>query len=322
MKLMRFVITPASPWSGRLRSDTLSGLVLWLAAEREGGAFCQELIQKFRDGEPPFILSSPLPQDTLPFPCLKPIPRERFRELFPERPKEGQEISLFEALQKFKAFRKSPGLPVQAWIEAKGALSSASLFLWHLRHPRDSVGATFSRQDYVPHVAIDRQTGAARDGELFFTRVTYFNPSSRFHLYARAENPAWLLEYLKLMGRLGCGANSGTGCGQFTIEPDSSFSPETLELEGGGASILLSVCASPDMAAISGYYKLSLKLGKTGPGHANPFKRPFLMLQEGSVLSRLPKPPYTLDKINVDERIVQILQPLALPCRLESTEPL
>ena len=81
MRLWRYILTPQSPWSTRLRSDMLQGLICWHVAESDGAAACQRLIQGFEAGEPPFLLSSALPQGSLPAPCLPPIPRGAFREI-------------------------------------------------------------------------------------------------------------------------------------------------------------------------------------------------------------------------------------------------
>ena len=48
----------------------------------------------------------------------------------------------------------------------------------------------------------------------------------------------------------------------------------------------------------------------------SPFKNPLLLLREGSILHALPHGPFVLDGIHPDKRIVQITQPLLLPCAM------
>lgn len=331
MKLCRFRLKPVSPWSDRLRSDTLYGLVCWHVAELEGGQACAELIEAFCANNAPFQLSSAMPAGYLPMPVLPPASRKSFRELVqsrkPDSPKDAAspnssdsaDSQLFSLLQKYKKFRKAAWLDLQTWQKHRQSLSSLGIFLDQEREQAEDKPDTGHKTGIEPHVSIDRSTGGARGGQLFFRRLTYFDPETSFHLYARTDNPQWLLKYLRLIGELGFGKDAGTGHGLFEIDQDVEFRPDSLELpeeEAGGAQLLLSTCSGPKLDNVNGFYRLEVKRGKTGPGQANPFKRPFLFLQEGSLLARAPDGPFVLTGINADDRIVQILQPLTLACKL------
>ena len=329
MKLCRFRLRPVSPWARQLASDTLYGLVCWYVAELEGEKACSELIAAFAANAAPFQLSSAMPAGFLPMPVLPPASRKSLRELAQSQnpadakdalSRDSADRQLFSLLQKYKKFRKAPWLNLQTWQKHNQNLSSLALFLDQgLEQTADKPEAGH-KPGIEPHVSIDRRTGSASDGQLFFRRLTYFKPETEFDLYARTDDPQWLLKYLRLIGELGFGQDAGTGSGQFEIELDAAFDPETLLLPTGDASLLLSACASPKMNDLAGFYKLEVKRGKTGPGQANPFKKPFLLLQEGSVMRALPQGPYVLGGINADARIVQILEPLSLPCRLDARE--
>lgn len=316
MKLCRFTLTPAAPWSGWLRSDTLYGLICWLVAEMEGEGACAELIEAFCANRPPFLLSSAMPQNMLPMPVLPAPARKRFRDIASSNG-EGADEALFNILCKFKKFRKRLWLPARAWQENMASLSLEALFL---SAQDDNESSTSSKIAFEPHVAIDRQSGSASDGQLFFMRLRYFSPDARLHLYARTSEPQKLLAYLRLIGEQGFGQNASTGNGRFDIELDSAFHAEAFELENANAQMLCSTCAAPDLAALQGYYKLEVKRGKTGPGCSNPFKKSFLMLQEGAVLHNSPPGPFVLRNLNADKRVVQILAPLALRCRIKNLE--
>lgn len=317
MELCRFTLTPLAPWSSWLRSDTLYGLICWLIAEMEGEAACAEIIEAFQASSPPFLLSSAMPQDMLPMPVLPAPTRQRFRDIAAVHGDKAAE-ALFNILCKFKKFRKHAWLPVRCWQENMDKLSLEALFL-SARNDSESSQA-FSKIAFEPHVAIDRQTGSASEGQLFFMRLRYFSPDARLHLYARASEPQKLLEYLRLIGEQGFGQNATTGNGQFDIELDRAFQPEAFEVDKANAQMLCSTCAAPDLASLQGYYKFEVKRGKTGPGYSNPFKKPFLMLQEGAVLQSLPQGPFVLQNLNTDKRVIQILTPLALRCRLKNLE--
>lgn len=328
MKLCRFRLKPVSPWSDRLRSDTLYGLVCWHVAELEGAQACAELIDAFCANSAPFQLSSAMPAGYLPMPVLPPASRKSFRELAqsqkPDSPEDADgpnsaDSRLFSLLQKYKKFRKAACLDLQTWQKHRQSLSSLALFLDQERESAAEKPDAGKKTGIEPHVSIDRSTGGAREGQLFFQRLTYFDPETSFHLYARTDDPQWLLKYLRQIGELGFGKDAGTGHGLFEIDLDAEFRPESLELpegKAGGAQLLLSTCSGPKLDNTAGFYRLEVKRGKTGPGLANPFKRPFLLLQEGSLLARMPDGPFVLTGINADSRIVQILQPLTLACKL------
>lgn len=318
MELCRFTLTPQSPWAGMLRSDTLYGLICWHVAEGEGEAACRALLDAFCANRAPFQLSSAMPAGYLPMPALPSPRRKAFRQLAAEQKKGPEEIGLFNILQKFKKFRKKSWLSLREWESAKNNLSMLALFLGQPEKAQESPKG--SKTAFEPHVAIDRRTGAASEGQLFFMRRHYFAPGARLHLYARAEDPEYLGKYLQLIGEVGFGKDAGTGNGRFDLELDRDFKPDSLDVREANASLLLSVCASQAMREVDGYYLPEVKRGKTGPGYGNSFKKPFLMLQEGSVLKKPLAGPFVLQGVNADSRVVQILQPLALPCRLQADE--
>lgn len=323
MRLYRFLLRPESPWGTPLRSDTLYGLLLWRLNEDLGPEHCKNAIEAFRAGEPPFVLSSALPEGQLPMPCLPPVPRAAFRTkvddgLFQVAGSTGE--PLLAALLAFKKFRKLPWLPFAVWKIHAPALSSEELFAWYCA----GAEGMYRKDDcfaFAPHVTIDRRIGGARQGGLFFTRERVFPRNTTLHLYARTEKPDFLLELLQRTGALGFGRDASTGNGRFGVAADTSFDAADLELppasEGSGAAcLLLSACSAHDMSGVRGWYRVEAKRGKTGPGHGNPFKNPFLLIREGSILTRLPSGPYVLEHINQDPSIVQIAQPLTLTCRL------
>ena len=322
MQLLRYIVRPLSPWGTPLRSDTLAGLLLWRIAERQGPAACRKAIDAFRAGEPPFVLSSALPLGTVSNPRLPPMSRPRFRQWVEKgefRNADGKPLELFTALQTYKRFRKMPHLPVDVWTGHAMNLSLRPLFAWYCQQDTAKTAAT-SRESVEPHVAINRQSGTAAEGALFFNRLTWFAEGAAFHLYARGADPAALLELLAEAGDLGFGRDASTGKGRFAVEQDAAFDPATLENDGPH-SLLCSVCAAMDMSALDGWYAVEAKRGKAGTGFGSPHKAPMLLVQEGSVLRTLPQGPYLLEGVHVNPAVVQVTQPLTLPCRLAEEKP-
>ena len=165
-----------------------------------------------------------------------------------------------------------------------------------------------------PHVSIDRRSGGALEGGLYFNRLRWFRQDARLHLYARTDSPETLLSLLAEAGELGFGKDAALGKGRFAVQADTDFRAGTLDNDGP-SSLLLSVCAAPDMAALQGWYATEIKRGKVWGG-GSPFKNPLLLLSEGSLLHRLPEGPFVLQHIHPHARIVQITHPLTLPCRM------
>lgn len=321
MQLLRYIVRPLSPWGTPLRSDTLCGMLLWRIAERQGAEACRAAIEAFRTGEPPFVVSSVLPFGTVSLPRLPPVSRDRFRRWVDAgvlRDHAGKTLSLFDALQAYKRFRKTGNVPVEVWIRHASALTLKPLLSWFCQGEKQPASAR-SCESVEPHVTIDRGSGAAAEGGLFFNRLTWFAPGAAFHLYARAVDPEALLGLLAETGDVGFGKDASTGKGRFAVEQDKSFDPAPLE-NGAPHALLCSVCAAMDMSELDGWYALEAKRGKVGPGHANPHKTPMLLVQEGGVLRRLPKGPYVLEGVNADPAIVQVTQPLTLPCRVVEEE--
>lgn len=317
MQLVRYIVRPQSPWGTPMRSDTLAGLLLWRMAERHGPGACRAVIDAFRAGEPPFILSSALPLGTVSFPRLPPVPRRVFRQWCDTeefRDSAGRPVALLEALQKYKDLRKQSYLPLDLWTVNAARLSLRPLLALFCAQP-EKKGSGRAEQCWQAHVSVNRRAGQASEGGLFFSRVTCFAQDAAFHLYAKASDPDELLDMLREAGDIGFGKDASTGKGRFSVEPDQGFDPATLENDGPHL-MLCSVCAAMDMSALDGFYTVEAKRGKAGPGLANPHKAPMLLVQEGSVLRRLPKGPFILEGINADPALVQLTWPLGLPCRL------
>lgn len=317
MRLYRYTLRPLSPWATPLRSDTLYGLLLWRIAERQGDTACGEAITAFREGRPPFVLSSALPEGQVFAPRLPAAPRALFRQWVEKgafHDSSGAPLGLFSALQHYKSFRKQAYLPLAVWQEHASALSVRHLFAWYCARPAarpEAVTAT----SVEPHVSIDRRHDGALEGGLFSNRLQWFAPGTHLHLYARTDAPDTLLALLAEAGDLGFGKDAALGKGRFAAALDEDFWPDALE-NGGPSSLLLSVCAAPDMAGLDGCYTTEIKRGKAWSSLLGPFKNPLLLLREGSLLHALPHGPFVLDGIHPDARLVQVTQPLLLPCHM------
>lgn len=321
MALHRFILRPLSPWGTPLRSDTLTGLLLYRLAEDEGIDALKVELDAFEHGTPPFVLSSAMPEGTLFAPKLPPARRETFASQIAQGrfcTKDGKSLNLFEALTLYKKFRKNRFLPLEEWEKHRMKLSPVELFADYCENPEAWKTPTIvSRQEM--HVTMNRSTGSASEGGLFVSRSSWAENGVAFHLYAETEDAPRLLARLKRIGQIGYGCDSSTGKGILSFEEDTQFCAPKDNLPH---RLLLSVFSSRNLQGLQGWYATEVKMGKAGPAfcHGNPFKTPFLCVQEGAVFTAMPQGPYVLHGIHANPDIVQITQPLSLPCRLAEGE--
>ncbi len=321
MALHRFILRPLSAWGTPLRSDTMTGLLLYRLAEDEGEDALKAELDAFINGNAPFALSSAMPEGTVFAPKLPPAQRETFARLTEQGhfcTADGHSLDLFQALTLYKKFRKSRFLPLKIWEKHRAALSAVELFTDYCRDAEPwNIKTAESRQEM--HVTINRNSGAALEGGLFASSASWLTTGFTFHLYAETEDASKLLTRLKRMGQIGYGRDSSIGKGIFSIEEDKAFRTPEVALPH---HLLLSVLSGVELAGLQGWYATEVKTGKAGPAFCggNPFKSPFLCVQEGAVLTALPKAPYVLVGIHANPSIVQITQPLTLPCRLAEGE--
>lgn len=317
MALYRYQITPLSAFATPMRSDTLYGHLLWVAAQRHGEQRVSELIEAFAEEQPPFVLSSALPSGRLPLPPLPGISRQAFKEQFA---RQGQ---LCERLQDFKAFRKLSWWPLEQWLRLKNHLSQAALFSEWLAGPKQtdkpSAETPEQIQDTQPHVVIARDSGSVlSQGGLFFSAATWYRAGATLDLYVESERIELFEELFHDLSLTGFGADRSTGKGHFSFRRDERF--DATPFGGSGSHRLsLSVCAAEALNEFEGYWAPFVKHGRawSGFGEKNPFKKPFLAFAEGSLFSRMPQRGYVLRNIHSDPRIVQIGRPLTIPVTLE-----
>ena len=182
MRLHRFLLRPLAPWATPLRSDTLYGLLLWRIAERQGDEACRHAITAFLEGKPPFVLSSALPEGSVFAPRLPPVPRARFRQWVEEGAivdASGAPLALMAALQAFKRFRKQTHLPLADWQKLAGALSVRRLFAAFCSRSAPEQHSSAPDGSVEPHVSIDRRSGGALEGGLYFNRLRWFRQDAR-----------------------------------------------------------------------------------------------------------------------------------------------
>ena len=307
--MYRYRITPLSPFATPMRSDTLYGHLLCVVREWDGDKAADDLIAAFESGCPPFRLSSVFPSGMLPMPVLPPASREEVRK---------SSGNLLATLKDLKKFKKLPWIPTSAWVETASSLSQQALYAYWLGNREKFETHCAGKQCFVPHNSISRVSGTVLDqGGLYFDQDRFYGDATSLDLYVDTDNVDYLDEILNRLSLTGFGKDKTTGKGQFAIARDVDFKSELFAINGD-CFLNLSVYSTPDLQGIRGSYNLFTKYGKVwnGFGQTNPYKKPFLAFTEGSVFTASPPESGVLRGIHADQRIVQILCPLVMPCRL------
>lgn len=319
MSIYRYIITPLGPFRTPLRSDTLCGHLICAAATLDGPEGAEALISAFDKGTPPFVLSSAFPEGMLPMPALPPIRRASFKKLAKDWPEFHGEM--FPALEAAKRFKKSAFVPESLLLDDVSPLSQEFLFTKWLEKPdRFSIQGRFHKSGLEPHNSIHRMTGSVLDqGGFYLSEVSWYIAGTRLSLYVRTADRAAFERYFGYVADTGYGADRSTGKGHFSFVRDENFDDSPFRKEGN-ARLSLSVCSAEDISGFSGYYDLFAKYGKTwsGFGERNPYKKPFAAFAEGAVFTSMPTSGFVVRGIHPNPSIVQVVQPLTLPVRLEA----
>lgn len=288
-----------SPW----HSDTLLGHLCW-AAERQGRFSCFQraagLIDLFRSGEPPFVLSDGFPAGMLPAPVTL---KRRYQPESPECLDSNRYALLKQAkkreyltLEQFQAFQR--GETPDLVVESQGYISATTL-----------------------HNRISRFTNTTGESGSLFERDEIFAPDGCVQVYAgvREGFEDDLRALFDLLCRSGFGAKKSSGkgaCGLERFEPFSGFDCPSQ----ANAFVTLSHYVPAQGDPTEGSWKTTIKYGKMGEEKTfcgNPFKKPLIMLKPGAVFVAPVVRPYygrLVEKIAyTDPDVVQSGFTLAVP---------
>ena len=259
MNLVRLRIEPLTGWRTPWQADTLTGIMASALARAHGPERLEsDLLDPWRRGEPPFVLSDACPGDLLPAPAC--LGLWRWPEADPKRVKR----TLWLAREQFATLQQGrrPELPGE---------------------PPDPFRASVRMRN-----TLDRQsdrTGAP--GSLYELPVTSLSRDhSHFSLYARVApgKETLLRELLALLSDSGFGADTSAGFGQFRLTGDFEDASWLAQVTEPNGWVSLSTFQPGPGDPTDGYWRSFVKYGKLGPalGVGAVFKRPQLMLQPGA----------------------------------------
>ncbi len=277
MQTYRIKITMASPSLTAWQADTLFGHLCWALVRREGEAGLHHMLDRYRDNNPPLILSDGFPDDLLPRPLLPAKLR-----------KEGELADQIAATRRAQEDKRSEWYTTNEF--------SQSLQGGHV-HGQAAVSKTSSF--YTLHNQVNRAsgtTGGDDSGHLFSLTGEWTEQRIVYIKVADDCDVDWR-ELLNDLQKMGFGKRKSVGYGAI----ESGRSMRRLQVFhcrqrlNGFVSLSSFVPAKTD--PIDGYWKTDVKYGKLGEERAvssHPFKYPLVRILPGAVFhtSTPPKPFY------------------------------
>lgn len=274
--LYRIPIRPRSPWRTPWQADTLAGALLSTCARTHGPATLRDkLIDPMLAGQPPFVLSDPLPGDLLPLPI-------HFRlHQYPD-------VTNLKALKRakwlapdvFSLARTGVAPPVDALISDK------DVFL-DIQRQHNTLSRLTDASTRADDDDIASAIGLYQKSE---TTLLADGQARHLTLYFRFADPSagdLLLELLDELSLSGFGADTSTGRGQFDLPDNPQPTPE-LDSPPDDANGVLSLSTfqpGPDDPA-NGCWDAFAKFPRVGPDIAvneRQHKNTLILFRPGAV---------------------------------------
>ncbi|RMH24121.1 MAG: hypothetical protein D6692_14005 [Planctomycetota bacterium] len=300
-----------------LRAETLWGHIAWSIRWHEGEDALGAWLDRYDRGEPPLVLSDPMPSGWLPAPRipLPPLPEDAPSD---------------EEADRARRARKRMWIARESWEAIAHGVSSESLFheLERSTAPASAVCGALS------HAAVNRLTGGTAQeggGTLFSTNNLFYGADGdTFDTWALSDEPSSDVGAIferALSG--GYGRDAASGAGDIRVIGCEESTLSTVEHANAGVLLGPAVPASADPAR--GYFGVDVYSGRLGgvfsieptpDGVDQKQKNPVTRLVRGSVIIAEPPPL-------VFGRVVGGVHPwapvrhcgvtLVLPCRLEDS---
>lgn len=261
-------------------------------------------LERYRQGEPPLVLSDGFPGDMLP------------RPLLPEIVQETAAPSLEERRERFRLGKQ---------FRSRASLSSADFVRAMQGEPIMGEGpSTPITTSAVLKNSIDRNTGTTGEVGGLFNFDEQRWPSITVYVLAAPDFVKPARRLFAYLADTGFGKRKTVGYGSVALR---AFEPcdglPSFEAPNAFVSLSSFVPASGD--PVDGFWRTRVKYGKLGEELAvseNPFKRPFVQLIAGSVFYDSPVRPWygrMVSGLNpAHPEVVQCGLALALPVHMEA----
>ena len=275
MKLYRITLQVLSPPGTPFHSDTLFGHLCWQVKFREGDDGVGEFLQPFLEGKPPFVFSDGFPAGKLPKPMVD------YPESDAKRVKEIKKVDYLPVEDFQTVCRGEPLNPlVRIDADKKAKKPSAHWNRWR-----------------IEHIAIDRNTFTAAEGQLYQTEVIYLSDGEAMKdqsahnfldLYLLAESEEWkerARDLLQGVALSGYGKDKSTGSGHFQIKGEVvEVTSNFYSIQGVNGFVSLSSFVPAAGDPVDGRWKIRVKFGRLGEnaGGGMFLKHPLIQFEPGA----------------------------------------
>lgn len=267
MEIYRVRLSLISSLSTPWQADTIFGSLCWAFLRNYGEDRLREFLILYHSGEPPFILSNGFPGDLLPVPLS-------VYSVFPVHP--GRQLNI-ETHEQMRTIKKLSFVKFEQFNE--------------ILHLRSFPLSDLEKEPIVDfttlHSKINRitnttgQEGSLYEVEEWALKTKYLSVYVKTTAHWRDK----VLDLFELMSRVGFGKDKSTGKGHFKVLGMEQFNDFKIPDSPNGF-VTLSNFIPARTDPTEGLYKTFVKYGKLGEEfslEAVPFKKPLLMLSEGSV---------------------------------------
>ena len=299
MKLYAIHIKPASGFGTGLKGDTLFGHFCWQAAydgslvegglERQIAAYPEKPFAVFSSAFPvlkngdkkTYVLKRP----DLPFSFMLPAVKDKAENI--RRKKEFKK-------KKWMLVGKNlrPDVKTAEFISNDTLLDKAfnQLPSAALRQLRKAESPGFIKVYSQSHNTINRLTQTTGKGMFapYTTENHYYFPEALLAVFVLVDTSATDIDRIRLgfdrIGKWGFGRDASTGLGRFSVDEVKELEPQ-LSVDAT-ACYTLAPCVPEKGAFKECFFTPFVRYGKHGDRlatHANPFKNPVIMADEGAV---------------------------------------
>ena len=278
--LQSSVITP-------FQSDTLFGHICWAIRYLWGEKYLVDFLNQYHpEKTPPLLISNGFPDGYLPKPVLPPVTQDDLGEMKTL----GKENRVSDSY-KIKSIKKAELVPISILHTLQDEpISPKELFvaMYEDKNYYDNViGAEKSRISMtIRHNTVNRIKNRVEEGLYDLEEFFCHEGSNIFYIYVKTDRfyRDEIERIFNFIGENGFGKDKNTGKGHFKVESIEERI-DLPEWENPNSFMTLSSFIPAKTDPTKGYYRVLKKHGKLGGMYAqgNPFKRPLLMFQAGSV---------------------------------------
>lgn len=320
MRLASGLLTP-------LQSDTLYGHFCWRLKEMQGEATLQNFIELYANGKPVFTLSDGLyeVEGKILFP--KPIQAKLETSLSNTDMSVSKDKKIKELLQK-----KTERANRYILFESLQAFLDGNLDKYEELLTTSSATYPEIKKDLRVHVGIDRKTLTNGEGLLFEKNPEHLGKETNYVILLKVlDDSAYqgfkvesVLEDIFLAG---FGKKKSSGYGAFEWIGVDEYTDLKEPEDCNGFYSLGNYLPSQDDQITDGFYRFFVKygkLGETGGAGANPFKKPLIMMKQGSCFEVKDTRQFygritTKEEISVVKNVVQFGIPFTLNYKTGTT---